>query len=60
MDRVQAACAANGIVAGVHAANGAQAAQYLRDGYRMVTISSDLAMMRSYARTQLRAAREPG
>jgi 4-hydroxy-2-oxoheptanedioate aldolase len=59
MDRVQAACAANAIVAGIHAANGTQAAQYLRAGYQMVTISSDLAMMRSYARTQLRAAREP-
>ena len=59
MDRVRTACAANAIVAGVHAAHGGQAAQYLRAGYRMVTISSDLAMMRSYARTQLRTAREP-
>jgi 2-keto-3-deoxy-L-rhamnonate aldolase RhmA len=58
MERVRTACAANAIVAGVHAANGEQAAQYLRAGYLMVTISSDLAMMRSYARTQLRRARE--
>jgi 4-hydroxy-2-oxoheptanedioate aldolase len=59
MERVRTACAANAIVAGVHAASGAQAAQYLRAGYQMVTISTDLAMMRSYARTQLRTAREP-
>lgn len=59
MERIRAACAANSIVAGVHAADGAQAARYQRDGYQMVTVSTDLAMMRSYARTQLRKAREP-
>ena len=45
-------------MAGVHAANGDQARQYAADGYRMITVSSDLAMLRSYARTQLRNARQ--
>jgi 4-hydroxy-2-oxoheptanedioate aldolase len=57
MERVRAACGANGIVAGVHAATGEQAREYVEAGYQMVTVSSDLAMMRSYARTQLRNAR---
>jgi 4-hydroxy-2-oxoheptanedioate aldolase len=57
MDRVRAACLANGIVAGVHAGTGEQARSYTEAGYQMVTISSDLAMLRSYARTQLRNAR---
>jgi 4-hydroxy-2-oxoheptanedioate aldolase len=57
MERVREACAAAGIIAGVHAANGEQAREYVDAGYRMVTVSSDLAMMRSYARTQLRNAR---
>jgi 4-hydroxy-2-oxoheptanedioate aldolase len=58
MERILAACRANSIVAGVHSASGEQALQYLESGYQMVTISSDLGMMRSAARTQLRKARE--
>jgi 4-hydroxy-2-oxoheptanedioate aldolase len=58
MERVRVACAANGLVAGVHAASGEQARQYVESGYQMVTVSSDLAMLRSYARTQLRNARQ--
>jgi 4-hydroxy-2-oxoheptanedioate aldolase len=58
MGRVLSACNANGIVAGVHAATGEQAGEYVERGYRMVTVSSDLAMLRSYARAQLRKARE--
>jgi 4-hydroxy-2-oxoheptanedioate aldolase len=60
MERARLACAANGIVAGVHSGSGEQARQYVDAGYQMVTVSSDLAMMRSYARTQLRNARQPG
>ncbi|MCU1346293.1 MAG: hypothetical protein JWL70_2559, partial [Acidimicrobiia bacterium] len=58
MERVRAAAETNGIVAGVHAASGDQAREYVAAGYRMVTVSSDLAMLRSYARTQLRNARQ--
>jgi 4-hydroxy-2-oxoheptanedioate aldolase len=58
MARVLAACEAHGIVAGVHAGSGDQARRYVEMGYRMVTIGSDLAMMRTAARTQLRDARQ--
>jgi 2-keto-3-deoxy-L-rhamnonate aldolase RhmA len=57
MDRVRAAAIANGIIPGVHAATGDQAREYAQAGYRMISVSSDLAMLRSYARTQLRNAR---
>jgi len=57
MERVRAAAVAHGIIAGVHSASGDQAREYAEQGYRMITVSSDLALMRSYARTQLRNAR---
>jgi 4-hydroxy-2-oxoheptanedioate aldolase len=59
MDRIRDACLAHHVVSGVHAANGEQAATYIDEGFQMVTVSTDLALMRSYARTQLRRAREP-
>lgn len=59
MARVLAACQANGIVAGVHAATGDQAREYFEQGFQMASISTDLAMLRSYARGQLRNARGP-
>jgi hypothetical protein len=57
MDRVVAACAAHGIVPGVHSGGGEQARNCAQRGFRMITVASDLASMRSHARAQLRAAR---
>lgn len=59
MDRVVAACTAHGIVPGVHSGGGEHARNYAERGFRMITVTSDLASMRSHARAQLRAARRP-
>jgi 4-hydroxy-2-oxoheptanedioate aldolase len=60
MDRVVAACAAHGIVPGVHSGSGEHARNYAERGFRMITVAADLASMRSHARAQLRAARATG
>jgi 4-hydroxy-2-oxoheptanedioate aldolase len=57
MDRVVAACAARGIVPGVHSGSGEHARSFAERGFRMITVASDLASLRSYARAQLRTAR---
>lgn len=57
MDRVRAVCDAHGLITAVHSGSGEQAKQYADAGYRMITIGSDTAMLRSYARSQLRTAR---
>jgi 4-hydroxy-2-oxoheptanedioate aldolase len=59
IDHVLAACKRHGIVAGIHAASGEQAREYIERGFQMMSISTDLAMLRSYARRQLRDARAP-
>jgi 4-hydroxy-2-oxoheptanedioate aldolase len=55
--RIAKACAAAGIVAGIHA-NAALAPKHVAAGYRMITVSSDMGGLFSSAARDLRAARE--
>ncbi|HEV7679834.1 MAG TPA: aldolase/citrate lyase family protein [Candidatus Dormibacteraeota bacterium] len=54
---VRATCAANGIVAGIHTGGGEQAGDYIDAGFRMVTLSTDAALLRQVHRTELATAR---
>jgi 4-hydroxy-2-oxoheptanedioate aldolase len=57
--RIADACRDHGIVAGIHA-NAALAPKHVGTGYRMVTVSSDVAAMAGAAARDLRSVREAG
>jgi 4-hydroxy-2-oxoheptanedioate aldolase len=52
------ACHANNLVAGIHCESGYAARQLARDGFQMVTVSSDQQFMRTEAETALGHIRE--
>jgi 4-hydroxy-2-oxoheptanedioate aldolase len=56
---IAAGCRKHGIVAGMHA-NAALAPKHLEAGYRMITVSSDVAAMAGGAARDLRSVREAG
>jgi 4-hydroxy-2-oxoheptanedioate aldolase len=60
IDHVAKVCAARGIVPGIHTGGGADARRALDAGYRMATVSTDAALFRQTARTELAAARHEG
>lgn len=53
---IRDACAQNGIVMGIHTSSGALAARRLGQGARMVTVVSDLDLVRAGAATELTVA----
>ncbi|MFT4307227.1 MAG: aldolase/citrate lyase family protein [Microbacterium sp.] len=55
--RVLAACTAAGIVPGIHTAAGAIARQRLEQGFRLVTVASDLVHLEQAAQQHLAAAK---
>jgi 4-hydroxy-2-oxoheptanedioate aldolase len=57
LGRIRRACETNGIVAGIHTAAGAVAAQRLSDGFTVVTVAHDVAHLIDAATTHLAAAR---
>lgn len=57
IERVRAACERAGIVPAVHAMNGAEAKQRSEQGFRMVTVTADAALLAIGALTELAAAR---
>ncbi|HSS10646.1 MAG TPA: aldolase/citrate lyase family protein [Acidimicrobiales bacterium] len=57
IETVRLACERAGILAGVHTGGGQQAEAYLDQGFNMVTISTDAALLRSTAREELAVAR---
>jgi 4-hydroxy-2-oxoheptanedioate aldolase len=57
LNRIVAAANAANIPAGMHAADGAHAAAWARFGFREVVVSSDVALFKSAARTELARAR---
>ncbi len=59
LDTIVAACAARGIVPGIHA-NPGITQKRLDQGFRMVTVSSDLLSLASGAQANLAASREGG
>ena len=60
IDHVAKACAARGIVAGIHTGGGADARRALDSGYRMATVSTDAAIFRQAISAELAAARGEG
>lgn len=57
IDRILAACAGAGVVAGFHCGNGAQARRMADRGFRMLTVTSDLGLVIDGAAAELAAAR---
>lgn len=54
---IKAACDKAGIVTGIHCSNGTIASQYVRQGYRMVTVATDIDLVRYGAKRDLELAR---
>ncbi|WP_350353304.1 aldolase/citrate lyase family protein [Microbacterium sp. A8/3-1] len=57
LDRVLRACDANGIIPGIHSPSGEVAQSRLAEGFRFVSIASDLTHLEAAARSHLAAAR---
>ena len=57
IDRVREACAANGLIAGMHCAGGAAAERYAREGFRLVTVGVDTSLFKSTIGHELNVAR---
>lgn len=54
---IRDACVAGGVVAGIHTMSGEQGRSFADQGFRLVTIASDSALVQSGASRALRAAR---
>ncbi len=57
IETVRRACAANGIIAGIHTTGGAQAREFADAGFQMCTLSTDASLLRSIVRSELAVAR---
>ena len=57
IDRVRQACAANGLIPGMHCAGGAAAQRYARDGFRLITVGVDTSLFKSTIGHELNVAR---
>ena len=57
IDRVRAACEANGLIAGMHCAGGVAAERYAAEGFRLITVAVDTKLFRSAISHELRVAR---
>ena len=57
IDRVRGACAANGLIAGMHCAGGAAAEHFARDGFRLITVGADTSLLKATISRELSAAR---
>jgi 4-hydroxy-2-oxoheptanedioate aldolase len=57
IDCVREACAANGLIPGMHCAGGAAAARYAGDGFRLITVGVDTSLFKSTIGRELHAAR---
>ncbi len=57
VERVRAGAARHGVASGIHTNSAAATADYLRRGFRMVTLGSDRGFMRSRAESDLAAVR---
>ena len=55
--RIKKACDAAGIAVGLHCPNGEVAGAYARNGYRMVTVATDIELLKAGARREIEAAR---
>jgi 4-hydroxy-2-oxoheptanedioate aldolase len=58
LERIRTACDANGIVPGIHTPSGATAKQRIAQGFRFVSVASDLTHLEATAQAHLAAATE--
>jgi len=58
IERIRKACVDNGIIAGVHCADGAMASRRVAQGFQMTTIMNDLALLRSAGAAELARAKQ--
>jgi len=57
IDQVRESCQRHNVIPGIHCANGTIARRYLEQGFRMLTVASDLALLQLGGRAELAAAR---
>jgi 4-hydroxy-2-oxoheptanedioate aldolase len=57
IERIRVACERNGIVVGIHASGGDQARSYAELGFRMITVATDVTLLRTALRDQMSLAR---
>jgi 4-hydroxy-2-oxoheptanedioate aldolase len=57
IERIRAACLRHGIAAGIHTGAGAAANRYREQGFQMITVANDLALVRLGAAIELSIAR---
>jgi 4-hydroxy-2-oxoheptanedioate aldolase len=57
IERVQRACADNGLIAGIQCSSGAAAEHYARAGFRLITVGVDANMFRTAISQELNVAR---
>lgn len=60
IERIRRACEDNGVVAGIHCANGAEARKRRQQGFTMVTVAADSVLLRTAAAEALAVARSDG
>ena len=57
MERIREACAANGIIPGLHCAGGRAAQRYAEAGFKLVTVGGDSSMLKTVLSQELTTAR---
>jgi 4-hydroxy-2-oxoheptanedioate aldolase len=57
LDRIRAACAEHGLVAGIHCYDGTVASRYIEQGFGMVTVAVELRLLRAALAAELARAR---
>jgi 4-hydroxy-2-oxoheptanedioate aldolase len=57
IERVRAACAANGLIAGMHCGSGVAAEQYAAGGFRLITVAVDTYLYKAAISHELGVAR---
>ena len=60
VERVRRACAANGVVAGIHASSGEWARRHADAGFEMVTVATDASLLMNAALAELAVVRGEG
>lgn len=57
IERIRGVCEAHGLIAGMHCGSGEVAAQYARQGFRLLTVAVDTSLYKATIRRELNAAR---
>jgi 4-hydroxy-2-oxoheptanedioate aldolase len=60
IERIRAACLRHGVAVGMHTGDGATASRYREQGFQMITVASDLGLLRFGGGVELATARGEG